>query len=185
MNRDRLIQLVREHALEIKPESEFFTLKSGVKSRYYFDCHNLHLTPAGLREVVNCLWSQMQDIQIDAFGGPSIGADPIIGGLTYLAGISPTGQRLRGFMVRKEEKEHGKAGRIIGPIKPGMRCAVIEDITTTGSSALDAVDCVEAFGAKVVHIFCVVDRLTGGAQAFVERNIPFTPLLTIRDFNLE
>jgi orotate phosphoribosyltransferase len=179
-----LTEQVREHALEMAPAGKPFKLKSGAESMFYLDCRNLHLTPAGLQEVVNQLWHRMQPMEFDAFGGPSIGADPIIGGLTYLSGMSPRGRKLRGFLVRKDEKEHGKAGRIVGPIKPGQRCIVIEDVTTTGGSAMDAVECVQAFGAQVVQVFSVVDRLAGGAALFASKGIPFASLMTIKDLGL-
>jgi orotate phosphoribosyltransferase len=182
---ERLIQLVREHALEVKPEGEYFTLKSGAQSRYYLDCRNLNLTPAGLHGVVTALHQKFLDLRLDfnAVGGPSIGADPIIGGLIFLAGMMASA-RYNGFLIRPEGKEHGKGGRVVGPLKKGDRCVVIEDVTTTGGSALSAVNEVEAFGAKVIHVFSVVDRLAGGEEMFSNLNIPFTSLLTIKDFGL-
>lgn len=123
-------------------------------------------------------------LEYDAIGGPSIGADPIVGGLIFMAGFMPKSRSLRGFLIRKESKEYGKAGRIVGPLRSGDRCVIVEDVTTTGASTLEAVEVVEAFGAKVVHIFCVVDRLAGGAESFAAKGIPFTPLLTIKDFGL-
>lgn len=174
---------MRELALEVKPEGEFFTLKSGKQSPYYLDCRNLHLTPKGLHAVVMALHAKLMGMEFDAVGGPSIGADPIIGGLVFIAGMMPRA-KYKGFLVRSAGKDHGKGGRIVGPLKQGDRCVVIEDVTTTGGSALDACDEVEAFGAKVVHVFSVIDRLAGGAEAFAARNIPFTPLLTIKDFGL-
>lgn len=174
---------MRELALEIKPEGEFFTLKSGEKSSYYLDCRNLHLTPKGLHAVVMALHGKLMGMEFDAIGGPSLGADPIIGGLMFVAGMMPRA-KYRGFLVRSAGKEHGKSGRIVGPLKQGDRCVVVEDVTTTGGSALDACDEVEAFGAKVVHVFSVVDRLRGGAEAFAARGIPFESILTIKDLGL-
>jgi orotate phosphoribosyltransferase len=184
MPSERLIKLVKEQALELAPEGEFFTLKSGAKSKFYLDCRNLNLTPTGLHCVVTELWNLMHPMEFDAFGGPSIGADPIIGGLTFMAGLSVRHGK-RGFLVRKEGKDHGKAGRIVGPLKKDHRCVIVEDVTTTGASAIDAIEAVEEFGAKVIHIFCVVDRMGGGAEAFAAKNIPFTPLLAIKDLGLE
>lgn len=179
----RLKELVLKHALEIKPEGEFFTLKSGAKSRYYLDCRNLNLTPAGLNCVVNCMWHELAKVEFDAVGGPSIGADPIVGGMLFLAGVS-TKTKITGFLVRKEGKEHGKGGRIVGPLKPGDRCVVVEDVTTTGGSAMDAVEEVEAFGAKVVQVISVVDRLAGGEELFTSKGIAYKSLLTVKDFDL-
>lgn len=181
---ERLVELVLKHALEIKPEGEFFVLKSGAKSRYYLDCRNLDLTPEGLHAVVTTLMDKLRPLQFDAVGGPSIGADPIIGGLCFLGGMMPK-CKFVGFLVRPEGKDHGKSGRIVGPVKAGDRCVIVEDVTTTGGSAMSAVQAVEDFGAKVVHVFSIVDRLQGGAELFASKNIPFTSLLTIKDFGLE
>ena len=185
---DHLKKLVSDLALEVKPEGEFFALKSGAQSRYYLDLRNLTLNPHGLNAVVNRFMVELKKltslgVTYTAVGGPSVGADPIIGGLMYAIGFSPRGG-IRGFLVRKEAKEHGKGGRIVGPLREGDQCVVIEDVTTTGGSALDAIAAVEDFGAKVVHVYSVVDRLAGGAEAFAAKGIPFTPLLSVRDFGL-
>ncbi len=180
---DSLILLVKKHALRIKPEGEFFTLKGGSKSNYYLDMRNLHLTPEGLFEVVNYIYDELMRIEFDAIGGPCIGADPIIGGLSYLMGEMSFS--CRSFLVRKATKEHGLAGRIVGPLKPGDRCILIEDVVTSGGSSLDAIAAVEDFGAKVVQVMSVVDRLAGGAEAFAEKGIPYKSLLDITDFGLE
>lgn len=181
-----LIGLVKELALEVKPEGEFFTLKSGAQSAYYLDCRNLTLTPHGLCVVTRSLWFEMQEQPhaFMAFGGPSIGADPIVGALVSLCGLMPSCKRMRGFLVRPTAKAHGKAGRIVGPLKPGDNCILIEDVVFTGQSSMDAIDEIEAFGAKVVHAFCIVDRLQGGAQKFADRGIPFKPLLDVTELGL-
>lgn len=180
-----LIELVRQHALEVKPPGEFFTLKSGKQSSYYLDLRNLHLTPAGLHKVVCALWQEMSKIKHDCYGGPSIGADPIIGGLAFMSGMMPSRSKYCGFMIRPESKDHGKSGRLVGPVKKGDRCVLVEDVVTTGGSSMDAIGVLEEAGLMVVHAFCVVDRLNGGAEKFAEKGIPFTPLLTIRDFGLD
>jgi orotate phosphoribosyltransferase len=117
------------------------------------------------------------DIAFDAIGGPCVGADPIIGG--YLATYARPG--MRGFLVRQAEKDHGKSGLIIGSVKKGDRCIVVEDVTTTGGSLLTAIDAVEAFGCSVVMAITVVDRLQGADGALFTRSIPFESLVTIKD----
>jgi len=183
MNSDqiKLAELIRRHALEYGD----FTLKSGAKSHFYLDLRKLHLTPEGLLWVCHLLWQKMQPLAFEAFGGPSIGADPIIGGLTYLAGMHPGSHRFRGFLIRKESKDHGIAGRIVGPLQPGSRCVIVEDVVTSGGSSLEAIEAVEAFGAKVVKVFAVVDRLAGGAERFAERGYQYEALLTIDNLRIE
>jgi len=182
--KDKLIAAVKEYALEFAPEGQPFILKSGASSMFYLDCRNLHLTPVGLHLVVCTLWQMMSSLKFDAFGGPCVGADPIIGGLTFFAGMAPSPQRYTGFMIRPESKDHGKGGRIVGPLKEDARCIIIEDVVTSGGSSIGAIEAVEDFGAKVVHVFSVVDRLQGGAERFAEKGIPYTPLLTINDLGI-
>lgn len=189
-HKDNLIRLVKELALEIKPEGEFFVLKSGAKSKFYLDCRKLTLHDVGLHTIVNGMWDMLCDlklpvqVEIDAIGGPCVGADPIVGGLLYRAGFHNSHGDTRGFLVRKEEKDHGKAGRIIGSIKPGDNCLFIEDVTTTGGTSIEAIEAIEAYGAKVCVIFAVVDRLAGASEAFEAKGIPFYPLLTTQDLGI-
>lgn len=187
LDKTRLIDLIKEHALEVKPDGEFFTLKSGAKSNYYLDLRKLHLTPGGLQEVVLNLRNELKDTEYDTIGGPCIGADPIIGAFLFdsVMGSSDNPPPLmRGFLVRKATKEHGLAGRVVGSIIPGDHCVLIEDVVTSGGSSLDAIDAVEDFGAKVVQVISVVDRLAGGIEKFAKRGIPYKSLLDIIDLGL-
>lgn len=194
MSREEFIELVKAMALEVKPEGEFFTLKSGAQSKYYLDCRRLTLHSVGLYEVVHRVRSvaaralhDRSEPPLDAWGGPCVGADPIVGGLLDRCGKEVAygfGVPVRGFLVRKEDKDHGKAGRVIGSMRPGDRCVFIEDVTTTGGTSLDAIDAVEAYGGKVVQVVSVIDRLAGAAEAFAARGIPFCSILTIKDLGL-
>lgn len=124
----------------------------------------------------------MQGIQFSGFGGMSIGADPIVGGV--LVAAAAQNRPLQGFMVRKEAKGHGTQRFIEGPISPGDRVVIVDDVVTTGGSALQAVDRVQEFGCEVVHVVGIVDRLQGGEAAFKARGLSFSALLTIRDFGI-
>lgn len=186
-DKNKLIALVKEFALEIKPEGEFFTLKSGAKSRFYLDCRKLTLHDVGLHTIVDLMWDKMGEVEfpydIHAFGGPCVGADPIVGGLLYRAGYHNSHGDTRGFLIRKEEKDHGKGGRIIGSVQPGDNCIFVEDVTTTGGTSLEAIKVLEEFGAKVRAVFAVIDR--GAAEAFATASIPFYPLLNLKDLGVD
>jgi orotate phosphoribosyltransferase len=95
------------------------------------------------------------------------------------------GTPIRGFMVRKEAKGHGTQQFIEGPVEPGDRVAIVEDVITTGGSALKAIERAEAFGLHVTKVIGIIDRLEGGSQAFVDRGYLFESLFTIRDFGIE
>jgi orotate phosphoribosyltransferase len=114
-----------------------------------------------------------------AIGGLTMGADPVAYGIAAVAAIR--GIDLRSFSVRKEAKDHGVTGRIAGALQPGDKVVITEDTVTRGTSIMEAVDAVVAFGAIPVLITVVVDRGgTCGAMA-AERGIPFVPMLTALD----
>jgi orotate phosphoribosyltransferase len=87
-------------------------------------------------------------------------------------------------MVRKEAKQHGMGRLVEGPVRPGMRCVIVEDVVTSGGSALQAVEAVRAFGMEVLGVMAVIDRLEGGRQAFDQAGLTLTTLLTIEDFGI-
>jgi orotate phosphoribosyltransferase len=178
-DRQQLIRLFHERALKFGD----FTLASGKKSTYYLDGKQISLHSAGLRLVSFGLLELLQDVDYTAIGGMSIGADPIVGGV--LTAAASTGQSLDGFLVRKEAKGHGTNRFIEGPVKPGARVVVIDDVVTTGGSALQAVDRIVEFGCQVVCVVGIVDRKEGGAANFAARDLPFRALLTIEDFGIQ
>ncbi len=87
-------------------------------------------------------------------------------------------------MVRKEAKQHGMGRTVEGPVKAGMKCIIVEDVVTSGGSALQAVQAVREFGMEVAGVIAVIDRLEGGRAAFEAVGIPLTTLLTIEDFGI-
>lgn len=177
-NRSRLMELVRTHALKFGD----FTLASGKKSAYYLDGKQVTLSAEGLLQISHGLLDLLSSVEFTGFGGMSIGADPIVGGV--LVAAAGRGQSLVGFMVRKEAKGHGTQRFIEGPVQPGDQVVIVDDVVTTGGSALLAIDRAEEFGCRVVHAVGIVDRLQGGREAFAARGIPFSSLLTIADFGI-
>lgn len=181
-----LKELVKQHALEIAPEGKPFTLKSGQKSTYYLDCRNLCLNPEGLHTVVTAFWKKMDKCKFNAYGGPAMGAIPIVGGLTYHYGMMVGKPRnYKAFFVRKEEKEHGKSGLVVGKLEKEDRCILIEDVVTSGQSSIEAIDAIHERGVFIEKVICIVDRLQGGAEAFEQKGVSFEPLLTIEDLGIE
>ncbi|MEY3457126.1 MAG: Orotate phosphoribosyltransferase, partial [Planctomycetota bacterium] len=160
-----------------------FTLASGKKSTYYLDGKQVTLSAEGLLQISWGLLDLLKQVEFDGFGGMSIGADPIVGGVLVAAAAQQ--RELLGFMVRKEAKGHGTQRFIEGPIQAGQRVVIVDDVVTTGGSALQAIDRVQEFGCQVVHVVGIVDRLQGGAAAFAARGLPFSSLLNIRDFGIE
>jgi orotate phosphoribosyltransferase len=174
-----LMALVREKALEFGD----FTLASGKKAAYYLDCRKVTLDSAGANLVAEGILELLGDALPDAVGGMAIGADPMTAAVITIAG--QRGRLLRGFIVRKQAKEHGKGRVVEGPVQPGDTAVILEDVVTTGGSSLEAIERAEAFGLRVQGVIAIIDRLEGGGEAFARRGCRLQTLLTIRDFGLE
>jgi orotate phosphoribosyltransferase len=177
-DRARLIELFRKHALKFGD----FTLASGQKSTYYLDGRLITLHAEGLRLISQGILERLAGVDFAAVGGMSIGADPIVGGVLTVA--AERGKPLVGFLVRKQAKEHGTRRAVEGPVERGSNVVIVEDVITTGGSAIEAVDRIEELGCRVACVVGVCDRLQGGAAAFAARGVAFHTLLTIRDLGI-
>ena len=173
-----LMDLVRQLALALGD----FTLASGKKSKYYLDCRKVTLDSAGANLIADGMLELLGGNLPDAVGGMAIGADPITAALITVAGRS--GKKLRGFIVRKEAKQHGTGREVEGPVNPGDEVVVVEDVVTTGGSSLAAIEKAEAAGLKVRGVLAIIDRLEGGRETLAARGYSLQTLLTIRDFGL-
>jgi orotate phosphoribosyltransferase len=178
-DKQSLIRLVRERSLKFGD----FVLASGKRASYYLDGKQVTLSAAGLRLVCEGLFNLIRDIDCQAVGGMSIGADPLVAGVLVVA--AEQGRSLDGFLVRKEAKGHGTNKYIEGPVQPQMRAVLVEDVVTTGGSSLLAAERAEAFGMQLTHILAIIDRMEGGRQAFEQKGYKFESLLKITDFGLE
>jgi len=112
-----------------------------------------------------------------------MGADPVAFGVAAVA--ATRGRDLRSFSVRKEAKDHGVTGRLAGALDPDDRVVIVEDTTTRGTSLLEAVEVVRAFGAEVVFASVIVDRGTTCAQLCADAGVHYAPLLTATDLGFE
>ncbi len=178
-NRQQLIELVKTHSLQFGQ----FTLASGKQASFYLDCRKVTLHPQGANQIAAGMLELLASNAPDAIGGMAIGADPISAATITLAGQRQ--QNLLGFIVRKEAKQHGTARQVEGPVTPGMTAVIVEDVVTSGGSALKAVDAAREFGLKVDRILAVVDRLEGGREAIEAAGLQLQTLLTIRDLGID
>lgn len=178
-DRNALIELVRQRALSVGK----FILASGKEASYYLDCRQVTLDGQGANLIAQGMLDRLQDDLPDAVGGMAIGADPITAAIVTLAG--QRGLPLKGFIVRKEAKGHGRGRDVEGPVEPGQRVVIVEDVVTTGGSSLLAIERAEAFGLKVQAVLAIIDRLEGGREAFEQRGYALHTLLTIRDLGIE
>jgi orotate phosphoribosyltransferase len=188
-----------------------FILASGQKSKVYFDCKRATLDPEGLHLIATLVLEHLDELArrdgrpVQAIGGPTIGADPVVG---HVAGRSweraatppagpapapgdpaagppaptPPTPPLRAFLVRKESKTHGTGRLIENDIPRGARVAIFEDVVTTGGSTLEAIRKAESAGLEVAAVLAVVDREQGGAAALARYR--YHPLFRKSDFGL-
>ena len=178
-DRTGLIDLIKEQALEFGD----FTLASGKKASFYLDCRRVTLDAKGAVLIAEGILDLLSTDLPDAVGGMAIGADPITGAIVTLAGTR--GLPLKGFIVRKEAKEHGTGRAVEGPVVAGQDVVIVEDVVTTGGSSLKAIERVEEFGLNVREVISVVDRLQGASDTFRSHGYPFRALVDLRDLGLE
>ena len=141
-----------------------FTLASGARSNLYIDARMTAMSPEGLiligplgnAELVDASWNP------DSIGGLTLGADPVSYAIAYASALATT--PIRAFTVRKEAKTYGTGKLIEGPFLPSDRVVVIEDVITTGSSALKAIGAIKSAGGVVIGVLSLVDREEGGRE---------------------
>jgi orotate phosphoribosyltransferase len=177
-DRQRLIELIKRDAVQFGD----FTLASGKKSSFYIDCRRVTLSSFGAALVGAGMLDLLREVPFDSVGGLTLGADPIVASILAIAGQA--GRELRGFIVRKEAKQHGAGKLIEGPIASGDRVVIVEDVTTTGGSCDLAIAAARNAGATVVHVVTVLDRLAGARERFLDAGIAFSALVTLTDLGL-
>ena len=155
-----------------------FKLASGKESDFYVDARLTTMSPEGLALIGPLALSALRKTgwRVDAIGGLTLGADPISYAISYASASSR--HPLRAFTVRKEPKAHGTGKLLEGPIKEGDRVAIIEDVITTGGSALRAIEAVQSAKASVAGVLALVDREEGGRQAIEKTGISVISLVT-------
>ncbi|MFH8991715.1 orotate phosphoribosyltransferase [Streptomyces sp. NPDC017940] len=142
------------------------TLSSGLEADYYIDLRRITLDGEAAPLVGQVLLDLTEDLDYDAVGGLTMGADPVAGAMLHAS--AARGKRLDAFVVRKAAKAHGMQRRVEGPDIKGRRVLVVEDTSTTGGSPLTAVEAVREAGAEVVAVATIVDRATGAGEKITE-----------------
>ncbi|AIJ34270.1 orotate phosphoribosyltransferase [Corynebacterium imitans] len=171
----RLADLVKELAVVHGK----VTLSSGKEADYYVDLRRATLHHEASRLIGAQLRELTKDLEFDAVGGLTLGADPVA-----TAVMHAQGRDIDSFVVRKEAKKHGMQRRIEGPSIVGKKVLVVEDTTTTGNSPLTAVEACRAEGAEVVAVATVVDRATGAAKVIEDAGLEYRFLLGLEDLGL-
>ena len=179
-DRARLLELLRTLSFERRK----VVLASGRESDFYIDCKRTALTAEGHVLVGRLLFDRVRKVRplVRGVGGLTLGADPIASAIALTSFLQ--GEPVDSFIVRKEPKGHGTGQWIEGrkTIPDGSRVVVIEDVVTTGGSALKAIERCRAEKLEPVACVALVDRLEGGREAIEAQGVPLDPLFTRKDF---
>jgi orotate phosphoribosyltransferase len=164
-DRDRLRALLLERSFRTGD----FILSSGARGTYYIDCRTTTMHAEG-QALVGRLGLELlrsSGLRPDAVGGLTMGADPVAYAIAHASWLA--GAPVNAFSVRKQPKDHGTGKRVEGCFQAGARVVVVEDVITSGGSALQACDAVEAEGGTVLGVLALVDREGGGREAIEAR----------------
>ncbi len=154
-----------------------YTLASGKKSSLYIDARKTTLHPEGARLIATIFLAEFsKDKDANAIGGPTLGADPIVGAILSLCERTD----VRGFIVRKAEKNHGTQKLIEGNLEKGDRVVMVEDVVTTGGSVMGAIEAVRAAGVEVSKVMAVVSRAES-SKIFSDEGIEFFSIFDVKD----
>lgn len=171
---DRLVALLAERSVR----RGSFTLASGRQSSVYVDARMTTMSPEGLATIGPLALQRFAAAGLapDSVGGLTLGADPVAYAIAYASALA--GPLVRAFTVRKEAKAHGTGRLIEGPFRPGDCVVVVEDVITTGGSALRAIEAIRHANGVVVGVLAVVDREEGGRERLAESGVPVLALAT-------
>jgi len=171
-----------------------FKLSSGGTSDYYIDCRTTTLHAEGGRLTGHAILELLEEhgIEAEAVGGLTLGADPIVSNVAtasaWRAQTNPGAPLLHGFLVRKAEKAHGTGRRLEGFNREGARVVIVDDVCTTGSSTLNALEAAREAGMIVAAVVCIVEREEANGRPAVEgaaHGVPFLSLFTANDVRAE
>ncbi|WP_315734978.1 MULTISPECIES: orotate phosphoribosyltransferase [unclassified Bradyrhizobium] len=179
-SRARLLEIIRRRSFG---RGEV-TLASGRKSDFYFNLKPTMMDPEGATLLAELTYEALKDEGFDYIGGLEMGAVPLAGAIAQISWIK--GHPIAAFFVRKKPKEHGARLAIEGLTRDetlaGKRIVVVEDVTTTGGSAMKAVETLREAGAEVTLVFTMVDREEGAAETFAQAGLPFQALFKAHEF---
>ena len=177
--KSKLFTLLNKEALK----RGSFVLSSGKTSNYYLDGRVITLTPEGAYLIAYIILEMIKDKGIDALGGPTLGADPIVGAVAAISHIEKI--PLKTFIVRKATKEHGTQRQIEGPaLQQGAKVLLIDDVATTGKSIIEAKEALDRAGIMADTAIVIVDRGEGASDNLAKVGLTLQSIFTIQDFGL-
>ncbi|MFZ2070619.1 MAG: orotate phosphoribosyltransferase [Halobacteriota archaeon] len=184
--REKLKEILRQRALILKGDADI-TLASGQRSNFFFDMKTVLLSPESAKMIMAEILKKLRGIQFDYVGGMESGAIPIV--TLVCANKAVSGRFAGGFYVRKKEKGHGErkscvSNKIEGNLNRDSNVVIVDDVTTTGSSIIDAITEVEKVGCKVVKAITIVDRGQGAKENLAKIGVELDALFTAAEFGL-
>jgi len=175
--KEKLFNLLNQEALKRGK----FLLSSGKESNYYLDGRVITLNPQGAYLVASIILDMLKGEVLDAVGGPTLGADPIVGALAALSYIDE--QPIKTFIVRKQAKEHGTLQQVEGPaLKNGDRVILIDDVATSGKAILEAKQALDKIGVIADKAIVIVDRNQGATDNLAKAGVKLESIFKIADF---
>ena len=161
---------------------EKITLSSGKESDYYIDARLVTLSARGVYLCARIMLDMIKGDHIAAIGGPTLGADPMIGAIGVLS--LQDDRPLNTFIIRKTPKAHGKQQQVEGPpLKEGDHVVLIDDVATTGKAFIQSIDVLRNLGIHVDKAICIVDRGEGAAEAVAEKNCELASIFDISEIH--
>ena len=158
-----------------------FILSSGKESSFYLDARLVTLSAPGAYLTARILLDMIKDDQLDAIGGPTLGADPMVGAIASLS--YQEGRPLNTFIIRKQPKAHGKQQQVEGPLlKERGSVVIIDDVATTGKAFVESIEVLQKMDINVKKAICVIDRGEGALEALAKYNVPLKSIFTISEF---
>ncbi len=173
-----LTDLILEKSLKVADEP-IFELASGKKSNLYIDCRKTTKNARGAYLIGNIIYDKISNLDVDAIGGLTMGADPVADAVAYTSVLK--GKLINSFSVRKKAKEHGLKRVIEGDVNNGDRVVIVDDVATTGQSTIEAIENARAGGLHVVKVIILVDRQEGGRENILKHDVDYEAILTKQD----
>jgi len=173
-----LTDLILEKSLKVADEP-IFELASGKKSNLYIDCRKTTKNARGAYLIGNIIYDKISNLDVDAIGGLTMGADPVADAVAYTSVLK--GKLINSFSVRKDAKKHGLKRVIEGDVKNGDRVVIVDDVATTGQSTIEAIENARAGGLHVVKVIILVDRQEGGRENILKHDVDYEAILTKQD----
>ena len=167
-SKSRLLEVAKEKGALLFGE---FQLSAGGTSSYYFDGRLLTLDPEGSYLTAKCFLPTLLDCEADAIAGPTLGADPIVAAIAAISHLE--GTPVPALIVRKEAKGYGGKRSVEGPVREGMKVAVVDDTCTSGASLFHAIAEIEKEGCEIVKVLSILDRRAGGSEECARRGYEF------------